>query len=106
MVKYMLIGLLLALGIYNIGTYLKSLGIIIEVYHFESLDGQFTFISVPAKGKTVEGMERILSKMDNPPKVYRKHAINYLKLWKYPEYCTHPRWRYPYYRHPIRLAKK
>ncbi|WP_321319864.1 hypothetical protein [Labilibaculum sp.] len=75
---------------------------IYKTYQFETYDGKHEFITMPHKGTDVATMEYRfeLFQNENPEykgtKLYRTFGRNPLKYWRWYEFVTHNRYKYPF----------
>ncbi len=96
--------ILLFIGILNISPVVPvylGIGGILEHYYYATEDRQFEFTEISGK-RGLDVMQRSFNdfQSENPSTqdttIYRTFRLNPLKVWKWREYLTHPRWDYPY----------
>jgi hypothetical protein len=78
---------------------------IIRSYPYVSGDGQFDEFEVPEKGRNLTMVEAHFADYKERTRqpgliLYRSFRPNWWRFWKWREYCSHPRWAYPY-REPV-----
>lgn len=75
---------------------------IFESYNYSTIGRKFTYREIPAKGRTLESMERrfenYLSEHTRSDDriLYRTFKRNPVVFWDWWSYLTHPRYKYPY----------
>lgn len=81
---------------------LISIPTIGEPYHYETSNCEFTFRMVPTKGRDLSDMQTAFIKFSQKSDLskdlilYRTFQKNYWKFWKWREYFTYDKWKYPY----------
>lgn len=75
---------------------------IFEGYNYSTINQKFTYRVIPAKGRTLESMERrfenYLSEHTRSDDriLYRNFRRNPIIFWDWWSYLIHPRYKYPY----------
>lgn len=73
-------------------------------YVYETYDGKEQFVTMPGKGRDCKSMELVFVRYCKKhetytgTQLYRTFKINPLKYWRWYEFVTHPRYKYPYKR--------
>ena len=89
--------LMVALVFIQLFAYYYILGPRKSVYHYATNIPKVELYEIPFKGRNYKAVLSELNKNEvENPQIYRTFKPNWLNVYKWYDYMTHPRWKLPY----------